>query len=173
MNLLLEYKTFSGTTQATSTSTGTIVTAGGVGIAKNLYVGGDVNVVGNLIIGGTTTTVYAQNLTVSDNMIYLNNGIATTITNAVGNGSSVVYTTQETHNYVTGMSVTITGVTPSAYNLSNQTITAVSANSFTIANSATGTYSSGGTARAKTNANPDLGFAAGYNDGSYAHAVII
>jgi len=163
-------KTFSGTTQATSTSTGTIVTAGGVGIAKNLYVGGDINVVGNLIIGGTTTTVYAQNLTVSDNMIYLNNGIATTITNAVGNGSSVVYTTQETHNYIIGMSVTITGVSPTAYNLSNQTITGVSTNSFTIANSATGSYSSGGTARAKSNANPDLGFAAGYNDGSYAHA---
>ena len=163
-------KTFSGTTQATSTTTGTIVTAGGVGIAKNLYVGGDINVVGNLVIGGTTTTIYAQNLSVSDNMIYLNNGVLTTITNAVGNGTSVVYTTQETHNYVTGMSVTITGVSPTAYNLSNQTITAVSANSFTIANSATGTYSSGGSARAKTNANPDLGFAAGYNDGSYAHA---
>ena len=163
-------KTFSGTTQATSTSTGTIVTAGGVGIAKNLYVGGNINVVGNLVIGGTTTTVYAQNLAVSDNMIYLNNGIETTITNAVGNGSSVVYTTQETHNYIIGMSVTITGVSPSAYNLSNQTITGVSTNSFTIANSATGSYSSGGTARAKSNANPDLGFAAGYNDGSYAHA---
>ena len=163
-------KTFSGTTQATSTTTGTIVTAGGVGIAKNLYVGGDLNVVGNLIIGGTTTTVYAQNLAVSDNMIYLNNGIATTITNAVGNGSSVVYTTQETHNYIIGMSVTITGVSPTAYNLSNQIITGVSTNSFTIANSATGSYSSGGTARAKSNANPDLGFAAGYNDGSYAHA---
>jgi hypothetical protein len=163
-------KTFSGTTQATSTTTGTIVTGGGVGIAKNLYVGGDINVVGNLIIGGTTTTVNAQNLTVSDNMIYLNNGIATTITNAVGNGSTVVYTTAETHNYVTGMSVTITGVSPTAYNLSNQTITAVSTNSFTIANTATGSYSSGGTARAKSNANPDLGFAAGYNDGSYAHA---
>lgn len=163
-------KTFSGTTQATSTTTGTIVTAGGAGIAKNLYVGGDLNVVGNLVIGGTTTTVNAQNLTVSDNMIYLNNGIATTITNVVGNGSSVVYTTQETHNYVIGMSVTITGVSPSAYNLSNQTITGVSANSFTIANSATGSYSSGGTARAKSNANPDLGWAAGYNDGSYAHA---
>ena len=163
-------KTFSGTTQATSTSTGTIVTSGGVGIAKNLYVGGDINVVGNLTIGGTTTTVNAQNLTVSDNMIYLNNGILAHITNVVGNGSTVVYTTQEAHNYVTGMSVTITGVTPSAYNLSNQTITAVSTNSFTIANSATGTYSSGGTARAKSNANPDLGWAAGYNDGSYAHA---
>jgi hypothetical protein len=163
-------KTFSGTTQATSTSTGTIVTSGGVGIAKNLYVGGDINVVGNLIIGGTTTTVYAQNLSVSDNMIYLNNGVLTTITNAVGNGSSVVYTTAETHNYIAGMSVTIAGITPSAYNLSNQTITAVGTNSFTIANSATGSYSSGGTARAKTNANPDLGFAAGYNDGSYAHA---
>jgi hypothetical protein len=163
-------KTFSGTTQATSTTTGTIVTAGGVGIAKNLYVGGNINVVGNLIIGGTTTTVNAQNLSVSDNMIYLNNGVQTTITNAVGNGSTVVYTTEETHNYIAGMSVTITGVTPSAYNLSNQTITAVSTNSFTIANSATGSYSSGGTARAKSNANPDLGFAAGYNDGSYAHA---
>ena len=163
-------KTFSGTTQATSTTTGTIITAGGAGIAKNLYVGGDLNVVGNLIIGGTTTTVYAQNLSVSDNMIYLNNGVLTTIINAVGNGSSVVYTTQETHNYIIGMSVTITGVSPTAYNLSNQTITGVSANSFTIANSATGSYSSGGTARAKTNANPDLGFAAGYNDGSYAHA---
>ena len=163
-------KTFSGTTQATSTSTGTIVTSGGVGIAKNLYVGGNINVVGNLIIGGTTTTVNAQNLSVSDNMIYLNNGIQTTITNAVGNGSTVVYTTEETHNYIAGMSVTITGVSPIAYNLSNQTITAVGTNSFTIANSATGSYSSGGTARAKTNANPDLGFAAGYNDGSYAHA---
>jgi hypothetical protein len=163
-------KTFSSTTQSTSISTGAVVIGGGLGVAKNLYVGGDLNIAGNLTIGGTTTTVNAQNLSVSDNMIYLNNGIQTTITNAVGNGSSVVYTTQEVHNYSTGMVVTITGVSPSVYNLTNQTITAVSSNSFTVASSVTGSFVSGGTARAKTAANPDLGFAGGYNDGTYGHA---
>lgn len=163
-------KTFSSTTQSTSTGTGAVVIGGGLGVAKNLYVGGDFFLSGNLTIGGTTTTVNAQNLSVSDNMIYLNNGIQTTITNAVGNGSTVVYTTQEAHNYVIGMVVTTSGITPSAYNLSNQTITAVTTNSFTVANSATGTYSSGGTGRAKSAANPDLGFAGGYNDGTYGHA---
>lgn len=162
-------KTFSSTTQSTSISTGAVVIGGGVGIAKNLYVGGNLNIAGNLTIGGTTTTVNAQNLSVSDNMIYLNNGIQTTITNVVGNGSSVVYTTEEIHNYSIGMVVTITGVSPVGYNLTNQTITAVSTNSFTIASSVTGSFVSNGIARAKSAANPDLGFAGGYNDGSYAH----
>ena len=163
-------KTFSSTTQSTSTSTGAVVIGGGLGVAKNLYVGGDLNIAGNLTIGGTTTTVNAQNLSVSDNMIYLNNGIQTTITNAAGNGTSVIYTTQEVHNYSIGMVVTITGVSPSVYNLTNQTITAISSNSFTVASGVVGGYVSGGTARAKSAANPDLGFAGGYNDGSYAHA---
>jgi hypothetical protein len=163
-------KTFSSTTQSTSTSTGAVVIGGGLGVAKNLYVGGDINIAGNLTIGGTTTTVNAQNLTVSDNMIYLNNGIQTTITNAAGNGTSVTYTTQEVHNYTIGMVVTITGVNPTAYNLTNQTITGVTSNSFTIASSVVSGFNSGGTARAKSAANPDLGFAGGYNDGSYAHA---
>jgi hypothetical protein len=91
-----------------------------------------------------------------------------TVTNAVGNGSTVTYTTSG-HNYLVGMTVTITGVNPTAYNLSNQIITAISGNNFTISNTATGTYVSGGTARAKSNANPDLGFAFGYNDGTYHH----
>ncbi len=68
------------------------------------------------------------------------------------------------------MSVTITGVDPDVYNFSNRTITAVESNTFTIAGTVTDPpYASGGTARAKSNANPDIGFAAGYNDGSYAH----
>jgi hypothetical protein len=68
------------------------------------------------------------------------------------------------------MTVSISGVDPSAYNLSEQTITAVTTDTFTIENAATGAYVSGGTARARTNANPDLGFAAGYYDGGYGHA---
>jgi hypothetical protein len=37
-------------------------------------VSGDVTVTGNLTISGTTTTVNANNLSIQDNMIYLNNG---------------------------------------------------------------------------------------------------
>jgi len=162
-------KTFSDTTQSTSIYTGAVIVSGGVGITKNLYVGGDLNITGNLTIGGTSTVVNAQNLSVSDNMIYLNNGIQTTITNVVANGSTIVYTTQEIHNYSAGMVVSISGVSPSGFNLNNQTITAVGTNSFTIASSVTGSYISGGTARAKSSANPDLGFAGGYNDGTYGH----
>mgnify|MGYP002654986304 CR=1 FL=1 len=163
-------KTFSDTTQSTSVSSGAVVVSGGVGITKNLYVGGDINISGNLTIGGTSTIINAQNLSVSDNMIYLNNGIETTITNVVANGTTIVYTTQQIHNYSIGMVVTISGVTPAGFNLNNQAITAVGTNSFTIASSVTGSYVSGGTARAKSSANPDLGFAGGYNDGTYGHA---
>jgi hypothetical protein len=130
---------------------------------------GSLQVSGNLTIGGTTTTVTANNLSVSDNMIYLNQAILTTLSNVVGDGANVVYTTNETHNYSVGMSVSIIGVDPSAYNLSNQTITGVTSNSFTVTNTATGSYVSGGTARARTNANPDLGFTFGYYDTTYQH----
>jgi len=51
-----------------------------------------------------------------------------------------------------------------------KTIINVSANTFTVAKTDTNAYVSGGVARGRTAANPDLGFAAGYNDGSYAHA---
>jgi hypothetical protein len=68
------------------------------------------------------------------------------------------------------MSVTVTGIDPSGYNTANSGIIGVTSNTFTVASSFTGSYVSGGTARARTNLNPDLGFAAGYNDGTYHHA---
>jgi hypothetical protein len=40
-------------TDASSVSTGSIITAGGVGIAKKLYVGTDANIAGNAVITGT------------------------------------------------------------------------------------------------------------------------
>jgi len=136
---------------------------------NNISATGNIQIDGNLIVGGTSTTVTATNLSVSDNMIYMNQAIATTITNAVGDSTSVVYTTLEDHNYLVGYSVSISGVNPSAYNLSNQTITNITTNTFTVLNNATGSYVSGGTARGRTNSNPDLGIAFGYYDVSYQH----
>jgi hypothetical protein len=42
-------------TDSSSTSTGSIITAGGVGIAKNLYVGVNANIAGTLSVTGSTT----------------------------------------------------------------------------------------------------------------------
>lgn len=146
---------------ASPTFTGTL-TAASVALSGGLVIDGD------LTVQGTTTTVSAQDLVVTDNMIYMNQAIQATITNAVGDGSSVVYTAD--NNYTVGMSVDVTGVTPSSFDVTGATITAADATSFTIASAVTDTYVSDGTARAKSNANPDLGFAGGYNDGTYAHA---
>ena len=54
------------TTQATSTSTGSIVTAGGMGIAKNLYVGGNLDVAGTMQFTGSTNFDGTVTITGSD-----------------------------------------------------------------------------------------------------------
>jgi hypothetical protein len=139
---------------------------------NNIDAAGNLQIDGDLIVGGSTTTISAQNLAVSDNMIYLNSGVETTITGAVGDGTDVVYTVDGSHNYVVGMNVTVSGCTPSSFDINSVgvEITAVTSNTFTVESTVTDTYVSGGIARGKTAANPDLGWSAGYNDGSYAHA---
>jgi hypothetical protein len=73
------------------------------------------------------------------------------ITNAVGDGSKVVYTTQSNHGFVAGQSVLVTGITGdilSGYNIS-ATIDSVTSTTFTVTSDATGDYvveSSGGVA---------------------------
>jgi hypothetical protein len=139
---------------------------------NNIDAAGNLQIDGDLIVGGNTTTISAQNLAVADNMIYLNTATASTITSAVGDGTNVVYTVDGTHNYIVGMDVTVESCTPSAFDISGVglEITAVTSNTFTVESTVTDTYVSGGIARGKTAANPDLGWSAGYNDGSYAHA---
>lgn len=139
---------------------------------NNIDAAGDVQIDGNLIVGGSTTTLSAQNLAVTDNMIYLNQAVETSITNAVGDGTNVVYTTSTNHNYVVGMDVSVYGSNPASFDVNGlgAEIIAVTENTFTIASTVTDTYIDGGEARAKTSTNPDLGWSAGYNDGSYAHA---
>lgn len=67
-----------------------------------------------------------------------------TITNITGSGSTVTYTALNT--FSAGTYVTITGANPSAYNLTNAYIGNATSTQFTVSNSATGTYVSGGTA---------------------------
>lgn len=68
-----------------------------------------------------------------------------TITGASISGSSVVYTAS--NSFVAGDTVTITGVSPSQFNIHEGIIVSANSSSFTITNSITGTYSSGGLAK--------------------------
>ena len=57
---------FLGTTESTSSITGSFQTRGGAGIAKNLYVGGNLNVSGSSSIGDTLTVAKAT--TINENV---------------------------------------------------------------------------------------------------------
>ena len=72
-----------------------------------------------------------------------------TIANTVGSGTAVTYTTTTAHAFSIGDTVTISGMNPSVYNLSNATVTAISTTSpysFTVASTLTNTFVSGGLA---------------------------
>lgn len=128
---------------------------------------GAVTIDGNLTVSGNTITISSSTLSVTDNMFYMNQGISASVTNVVGNGSVVVFTAN--NNFANGWDVSVSSVNPSSFNGSYNNIVLANATHFTVANTNTDTYVSGGMARGKTDSNPDIGFAAGYNDGTYHH----
>jgi len=136
----------------------------------------DLIITGNLTVQGTTTTISASDLVVRDNMIYLNQAGLFDLSNAVGDGTNVVFTTTENHDIKLGDYVTVTGVTPVAFDVNGDgvEVTAVTSNTITILSSVTDTYVSGGTIRGKSHFNPDLGWSAGrydvVNGTGYGHA---
>jgi hypothetical protein len=76
------------------------------------------------------------------------------ITSIAGTGTAVTYTGSFGFvPFVVGQTVTITGATTTAYNLTNAVVTAVSNNSFTVANSATGTTSTASAVSTSTQGN--------------------
>jgi hypothetical protein len=157
--------TISNTTQSTTPTTGALIISGGIGIAKDVWIDGDLHV------NGTTATLFSRSLSTRDNLIYLNESSPTEITNAVGDGTYVTYTAD--NDYLPGESIRITGIDPAGYNISSgdlKTIYSATDTQFVVEKTTTGTYVSGGDAYAKSAVNPDLGFAGGYNDGTYAHA---
>lgn len=153
---------------------GALTVSGGAGIGKQLYVGSNATVGGNLRIdgdfsvGGTSTTLNTRNITISDNMLYLNEALSANVTYAEANGTSIIYTANNT--FYPGGIVRVTGITPAAFNIDWTTITYANSTVFIVNSANTGSYSSGGTAREKVSINPDLGFSGGYNDGTYHHA---
>jgi len=150
-----------------SSSTGGVT----VGLPDNVTIGNNLVVYGDLDVQGTTTTTYSSTIATNDNMIYLNEAFQGDITNAVGDGAYVTYTAN--NSFAPDMDVRVTGITPSSFNISstdNLTIYSATSTQFVVAKTTTDTYVSGGEAYAKSEANPDLGFAGGYNDGTYAHA---
>ena len=145
-----------------SGSLGSLTTTG------NIDVGGNIQVDGDLTVLGTTTTVLSESTRINENVLYLNEGGDATITNAVGNGSTVTYTAD--NSYSTGYTVDITGVNPSSFNVTDATVTAADGTSFTINSTVTDTYVSDGTAEGHAHVNVDLGWAGAYDDGTYHHA---
>jgi hypothetical protein len=127
----------------------------------------NVTVTGNITVSGTSSVIGGNNLSITDNMIYMNQGTYAPITAISGNGSVVTFTAN--NNYSAGWDVFVSGVNPSSYNGTYQNILAANDTHFQVSNTNTATYVSGGTARGKSDQNPDLGFAFGYNDGSYHH----
>ena len=62
------------TTDSTTTATGALVVAGGVGIARKLTVGEDAFIGGNLTVQGDLTYINTSTLTVEDTILELNTG---------------------------------------------------------------------------------------------------
>lgn len=67
-----------------------------------------------------------------------------TISSASGDGTTVTYTLSDNPSFAVGSKVTITGLTPSGYNVTNATVTAVGTNTFSVAGTTTGSSSGTG-----------------------------
>ena len=154
------------TDQKVYSSNGSVAFEIGANLAS-LNVGGNVTIGGNLQVTGASISISGNNLSITDSMLYLNQGVFATITNVSGNGSVVTFTAN--NNYSSGWDVYVTAVDPSSYNGTYTNILTANATHFTVANTNTDAYVSGGNARGKSDINPDIGFAAGYNDGTYHH----
>lgn len=79
--------------------------------------------------------------------------LTNTVTEAYSTGSQIVYTTQQGHGLITGQTISISGLSTSAFNLSNAVIASVpSTNTFTVNSAVTGTRVSGASATATLSA---------------------
>jgi hypothetical protein len=97
------------------------------------------------LYGYSATGYRAATLKVTFTNTDTNNAYSAAISTASGNGVFMTYTSNG-HSFNVGDYVTITGVTPTGYNLTNRLITSKTTNTFSIAGTFTTAYTSGGTA---------------------------
>lgn len=91
------------------------------------------------------TNFIAGNFVGKSKDIALGIGSGLTLSNIVGSGSAITYTTSSAHGLDVADKVSIYGSNIAGYNLKNATVASVpSTTTFTITNSATGSYTSGG-----------------------------
>ena len=85
-------------TQSTSNTTGSITTTGGVGVTKDVYIGGVLNVFGNTVLNGANTNIVATTLDIDANVV-----IHSTLT--VNSTTALMGTTLPLHFRDTGLSL--------------------------------------------------------------------
>lgn len=132
-------------------------------------------VTGNVYFSGNATLIQTTSIATSDALLYLNEALAANVQNAVGNGTFVTY--YANNNFQSGYIVSVTGMNPTAYNISyanNLVVSSANSIMFTVGSTATGSFVAGGTANAKAAVNPDVGLIAGvYVSNTYTHTGII
>lgn len=98
-----------------------------------------------------TTVHYVKIINTSTPGIFMSEAIdrRATVTNAVQAGTNVTFTASG-HKFTKGQHVTVSGVTPTTFNLVDKTISAVTSSTFVVSNisESLGAYTSGGTADA-------------------------
>lgn len=162
------------TTLSNTLTAGNTTITGLASVSGNLSAGnitslGNLVVEGNLTVNGTSVSLNSVNLKITDNIIFLNEPEVSAITGASSNGTHFLYVAN--NGFTVGMSVRVTGVSPSGYNVTDLLITFANTTHFAVANTDTpGAYSSGGSVEARADVNPDLGWTGEYNDGAVRHS---
>ena len=93
----------------------------------------------NYNVSGVATVVNATTFSVKAPVFKIKSVSGTSGSGAVGDGTNVLYTTENAHGLVSGDKVAITAMAPSGYNTANGTVISagLSANAFAIANTTT------------------------------------
>jgi hypothetical protein len=114
-------------TQSTSTTTGSLVTAGGLGVVKDAFIGGNLNALGNLTVSNNITdssgTITEGSVSITSTTLgYLNSNVQLQINNATSNITSL-QTASTGQSYSSGLT-TFTGNVTAPYlnDIANSTL---------------------------------------------------